>query len=196
MLGPLLFIIYINGILTNIESDVYLFADDTKIFRKISTLNDSLALQKDIHSLENWTKLWPLDFNQEKCHILTLGKFVNITHKHRYKVVDFESQHVFDEKVLGVIFDSNMSFEEHISAKIKKVNSIAGLIRRSFTFLNCNSFKKIYTTFVRPSHLEYAQSVWSPYLTKYIDALENVQIRATKLLDGFGNLEYPERLKI
>ena len=88
VLGPLLFIIYINDILTNIESDGYLFADDTniesdgylfaddtKIFRKISTLNDSLAPQKDIHSLE--TKFWLLGFNRHKCHILTLGKFVN-----------------------------------------------------------------------------------------------------------------------
>ena len=161
VLGPLLFIIYINDILTNIESDGYLFADDTKIFRNISTLNDSFSLQKDIHSLENWDKLWLLGFNQDKCHILTLGKFVNITHTHRCKVADYEIEHVFDEKDLGVIFDSNMSFEEHISAKIKKANSIAGLIRRSFTFLKCKSFKKTYTAFPLP-HLEYAQSVWSP----------------------------------
>ena len=140
VLGPLLFIIYINDILTNIESDGYLFADDTKIFRKISTLNDSLALQKDIYSLENWCKLWLLGFIREKCHYLTLGKCVNITHPHRYQVADYEIEHVFDD--LGVIFDFNMYFKEHISAKIKKANSIAGLIRRSFTFLKCNSFKK------------------------------------------------------
>ena len=102
--APLLFISYINDILTNIESDGYLFADETKIFRIISTLNDSLPLQKDIHSLENWTKLWLLGFNQDKFHILTLGKVVNITH--RYKVADYEIEHVFDEKDLGVIFDS------------------------------------------------------------------------------------------
>ena len=65
--------------------------------------------------------------------LLTLGKFVNITHTHRYKVADYEIEHVFDEKDLGVIFDSNMSVEEQISAKIKKANSIAGLIRRRFT---------------------------------------------------------------
>ena len=72
VLGPLFFIIYINDILTNIGSDGYLFSDDTKIFRKFSTLNDSLALQKDIHSLENWTKVWLLGFNQGKCPFLTL----------------------------------------------------------------------------------------------------------------------------
>ena len=87
-----------------------------------------------------------------------------------------------------------MSFEEHISTKVRIANSIVGLIRRSFTFLDCKSFVKMYTAFVRP-HLEYAQSVWAPHLTKYIDMLENVQVRATKLVDGLSNLEYPDRLK-
>ena len=54
-----------------------------------------------------------------------------------------------------------------------------GLIRRSFSYLDCEMFKKRYTTLVRP-HLEYAQPVWSPHLRKHIKQLENVQIRATK----------------
>ena len=52
---------------------------------------------------------------------------------------------------------------------------------------------KIFTAFVRP-HLEYGQAIWSPYLRKYINLIENVQIRATKLVDGFGKLSYNERL--
>ena len=107
VLGSLLFIIYINDILTNVECDGYLFADDTKIFREISTLNDSITLQKDIHSLESWTKRWLLGFNRDKCHILTLGKFVNITHTHRYTVAGYEIEHVFEEKDLGVIFNED-----------------------------------------------------------------------------------------
>ena len=69
-----------------------------------------------------------------------------------------------------------------------------GLIRRSFSFLDKVLFKKLYVTFVRP-HLEYAQSVWAPHLKKYVDMLEKVQIRGTKLVDRFGNLSYEERLK-
>ena len=103
-------------------------------------------------------------------------------------------EHVFDEKDLGVTFDSDMSFGEHIANKINKANSITGLIRRSFTFLDCASFTKLYCAMVRP-HLEYAQSIWSPHLLKDIDAIENVQIRATKLVDGLSNLSYSERLR-
>ena len=70
-----------------------------------------------------------------------------------------------------------------------------GLIRRTFCYLDAELFKKLYTTFVRP-HLEYAQSVWSPHLRSQIKQLENVQIRATKLVDGMRDMEYSDRLRM
>ena len=72
---------------------------------------------------------------------------------------------------------------------------MAGLIRRSFTYLEPMLFKKLYVAFVRP-HLEYGNSVWSPYLRKHVNAIEKVQIRATKAVDGFGQMTYEERLRI
>ena len=63
--------------------------------------------------------------------------------------------------------DAELKFEEHMSTKIKKANSIGGLIRRSFSYLDCKLFKKLYPTFARP-HLEYAQASWSPHLIKHI----------------------------
>ena len=193
-LGPVLFVIYINDILDNIKSDGLLFADDTKIFRKITSKEDALVLQSDIRSLEEWSNLWQLEFNLDKCHVLTLGKFDHIMYTHHYKVGGGEIEHVFEEKDLGVIIDSELNFHEHISTKVRIANGIVGPIRRSFTFLDCKSFIKMYSAFVRP-HLEYAQAVWAPHLAKYVDMLENVQIRATKLVDGLGNLEYSDRLK-
>ena len=126
--------------------------------------------------------------------MLTLGEFHNIMHTQRYKINGQELEHVLVEKDLGVKVDAALRFEEHISEKVKKANTMVGLIRQSFSFLDCELFKKLYTTFVRP-HLEYAQSVWSPHLLKQINILENVQIRATKLVDGLQHLDYPERLK-
>ena len=102
---------------------------------------------------------------------------------------------MFEEKDLGVIIDMELTFEEHITAKVKKANQIMGLIRRTFSYLEKDTFKRLYTTFVRP-HLEYAQSVWSPHLRKYIRLIENVQERATKLVDGMKNLDYGERLEM
>ena len=100
----------------------------------------------------------------------------------------------FNEKDLEVIIDLELLFEEHISTKVRVANVIMGLIRRSFSHLDCKSFTKIYTASVRP-HLVYAQSVWAPHFRKHINMLENVQIRATKLVDGVENMDYPELLK-
>ena len=194
VLGPVLFIIYINDILDNIDSEGFLFADDTKIFRSITSKEDAMALQSDIDSLEAWSRTWLLRFNPKKCHVLSLGKLENTCYTMRYKIYESELEHVFEEKDLGVTVDMQLKFEEHIASKIRTANAMMGVIRRSFSFLSCYLFRKLYIAFVRP-HLEYAQAVWAPYSAKLIKMIENVQIRATKLVDGMGSLDYPERLR-
>ena len=194
VLGPLLFVVYINDLLDTISSAGLMFADDTKIFRLISSREDALELQSDIAKLEDWSNTWQLRFNPDKCHVLSLGKFENIKYTLRYVVYNNEIEHVFDEKGLGVTIDSELKFDEHIAKKFRVANTIVGQIRRSFSYLDCDTFRRIYTAFVR-SHLEYGQTIWSPYLLRNINAVENVQVRATKLVDGLGKLEYSERLK-
>lgn len=194
VLGPVLFVVYINDLLDNISSDGLMFADDTKIFRRITTYEDAIELQSDINKLEEWSNTWQLNFNPDKCHVLTMGKFHNIRHAHRYAVYGDEIEHVFEENDLGIVIDSELKFEEHIAKKVRIANGIVGQIRRSFSYLDCDTFRRIFIAFVRP-HLEYGQSTWSPYLTRNIKAIENVQMRATKLVDGLGKLEYSERLR-
>ena len=194
VLGPVLFVIYINDILDDIDSHGLMFADDTKIFRMISSKEDSENLQKDVNSLEKWSSTWKLEFNSEKCHVLTLGKFENICYTNRYTICEKEMEHVYTEKDLGVTIDENLRFEEHLSNKIRVANALVGRIRSSFTFLDAQTFTRLFTSLVRP-HIEYAQAVWSPYLEKHIKMIENVQIRATSLVDGIGDLCYEDRLK-
>ena len=194
VLGPVLFVIYINDLLDVISSDGFMFADDTKIFRKITSLADALMLQDDLQKLEEWSNIWLLKFNADKCHVLTLGKFQDIKHAHRYSLCQYELEHVPSEKDLGITIDEELKFEDHITRKIQIANGIVGQIRRSFSYLSTETFRRLYVAFVRP-HLEYCQAVWSPHLMRYINALENVQIRATKLVDGLANLDYSERLR-
>ena len=85
-------------------------------------------------------------------------------------------EHVEDEKDLGITIDSELTFAEHISRKVRIANAIVGQIRHSFSYLDCDSFRYIFVAFVRP-HLEYDQNVWSPHLQKHVNILENVQIR-------------------
>ena len=188
VLWPVLFVIYINDILGNLSSEGFLFADDTKIFRKITLRENAINLQFNIKAFEDWSRKWLLCFHPNKCHVLSFGKFENIMHTERYKICDKELEHVFEQKDLGVTVDSELTIEEHISAKIRVANAIVGLIRRSFMFLDGSMFKRLSSTLIKNTHNQ-----GGPHTKKCINLLENVQIRATKLVDGLGDIEYKER---
>ena len=88
-----------------------------------------------------------------------------------------------EEIDLGVVFDTKLSLRNHINMSINKANRLLGIIRRSFCALDNTSCTLIYKAIVRP-HLEYAATIWNPYKKGYIDDLEKVQRRATKLLQN------------
>ena len=136
-----MFVVYINDLPEAVTSEALLFADDTKLYRQITSREDAHILQCGLDSLRDWSEKWLLKFNLDKCHVLTLGKFDNTMYTHRYNMYGDELEHVFEEKDLGVTIDSEQRFEEHISEKVKKANTIVGLIRRSFSFLDCQLFK-------------------------------------------------------
>ena len=98
------------------------------------------------------------------------------------------------EKDVGVTIDNKLSFEQHISDKLNKANSIVGLIRRTFEYLDMKTLRLLYTSLAWP-YLEYANPLWNPYLKKHIDMIENVQRRATKMVPGLADLTYHDRLK-
>ena len=96
-------------------------------------------------------------------------------------ILEYRSS-VWDPYTQGLI-DNRLTFENHINEKVNKANSIMGVIRRTFEFLDIKTFRLLFTPLVRP-HIEYANQVWNPYLKKHIDMLENVQRRATKSIPG------------
>ena len=96
-------------------------------------------------------------------------------------------------KDIGVTFDSSLNFEAHMSEKIYNANSMMGIIRCTFEYLDDKCFSTI-KSLVRP-HIEYANLVWSPYLMIHLTALENVPCRATKLIPEYKELDYKECLK-
>ena len=78
VLGPLLFVIYINDLPDKLESSSLMFADDTKIFKDITLENDIQALQRDLVKLEEWSSIWLLKFHPDKCKVLTIGNLERI----------------------------------------------------------------------------------------------------------------------
>ena len=107
---------------------------------------------------------------------------------------NYKLQNVNSTKDLGVIIDNKLTFNEHISEKIKKANCMLGLIKRNFKYLDEKTFISLYKSLVR-SQLEYATSVWFPYKKGLINEIESIQKRATKLISNLQNLTYIERSK-
>ena len=193
VLGALLFVIYINDLPENIDSDLYLFADDTKFFRQINSSQDCWTVQKDLNLLELWSRKWLLKFHPDKCVVLRL-KSNQETAKYTYRLNNHEVKSVSSVKDLGITVDEELKFREHMISKVNKANAVMGTIRRTFKYLDYGAFKMIYCAHVRVQ-VEYASPVWCPYLKKDIKLIENVQKKATKRLYGLRNLSYEERLK-
>ena len=198
VLGPLLFVVFINDLPEVIDdgSVMYLFADDTKLFRHIRRLHDTEVLQNDVDGMNEWGVEWGMFYHPSKCHALKLGHRISELNDtfSPYTLGGTHLETVPTEKDLGVTIDCDLNFEQHMIEKVNKANKMVGIIRRSFVCLDASTFLQLYKAMVRP-HLEYANMVWSPQTKKYIELIENVQRRATKMIPGFSDLSYPDRLK-
>ena len=166
VLGPILFLIYINDLPEIVNSAVKLFADDTKVYREIASNEDCDILQQDLNNLSRWTDTWLLRFNAAKCKSMHLGR-KNIQHKYYIKEEDktIEVEQISIEKDVGVTFDNDLKFSEHIAICVKKANQKLGLIRRSFEYIDKDMHLILYKSLVRPT-LDYASVVWAPSLKK------------------------------
>ena len=185
VLGPLLFLIYINDLDDNITSNVLKFADDTKVFRKDG---DKQHLQNDLDRLVKWSEKWQMLFNFGKCKCLHTGHGnLDVNYKMGYIVLGTTEK----ENDLGVTISAEVS--EQCGIAVSKGNQILGLIRRNITYKDKKLIIPLYKAIVRP-HLEYCIQAWRPYRKKDIDILERIQRRATKIIPQLGDLSYEERL--
>lgn len=73
VLGHILFVIYINDMPDHVDSEAYLFADDTKVYKEIKTQTDTTSLQKDLDNLQEWSDKWLLKFHPNKCKVMTVS---------------------------------------------------------------------------------------------------------------------------
>ena len=191
VLGPVLFVIFINDLPSVIQSIARIFADDTKMFRSLKTPADALTLQEDISNLQKWSKTWQLSFNETKCKVLHLGPS-NPNHNYIMNGITLES--LEKEKDLGIIIDSKLKFHTHTAAVISKANQILAVIKKTFLSLDSTTLPMLYKSLVRP-HLEYGNCIWGPHYVMDTKAVERVQRRATKLVKVIKELPYTERLK-
>ena len=186
VLGPILFLIYINDLDDSITSNVLKFADDTKLFRKVNTDGDKQHLQNDLDKLVKWS-----DVQFWKCKCLHTGhRNLNVN----YKMGDTVLGTTVKEKDLGVTISTDMKVSEQCGIAASKGNQIFRFIRRNITYNGKKLIIPLYKAIVRP-HLEYCIQAWRPYRKKDIETLERIQRRATKMIPELRDLSYEERLK-
>ena len=194
ILGPLLFLIYINDLPSSLSSSKpLLFADDTKCLKTIRDLSDSQLLQSDIDSLSEWSNTWLLPFNPSKCVILRFfSSSPDLTPAYYLDNTPISISNL--QKDLGVTISSDLSWSQHYSNISSKAYKILGLLRRSFNSTNSVQTKKMLYLSLIKSRITYASQLWRPHKKKDIEILERVQRRATKFILQDYNSDYKSRL--
>jgi len=173
VLGPFLFVLYINDLPDNVTCGIKLFADDTKIYSTVKDISDILLLQKNLDTVNEWSHKWLLKFIADKCKLLQLGNS-SLANYYLFNPDDLSRSlicRVTEEKDLGVWCTSDMKTSLQVQKTVAKVMQTLGMLKRSLKFLSKDSFLFLYRTYIRP-HLEYCAPSWLSYLAKDIDALE------------------------
>ena len=190
VLGPILFLIFINDIDCGVLNWILKFADDTKLFGKVNTSAEAASLQKDVDTLCNWASTWQMEFNVEKCKTMHLGSR-NV--RHNYSMNGQKLEEVKSERDLGVIITNDLKVSEQCRQACNRANRMLGLIRRTISSRDPVILTRLYKSLVRP-HLEYSSVAWSPHYRKDRDMIEKVQHRFTRLFGALRQLDYDSRL--
>ena len=184
VIGPILFLVYINDITDNVKSNVRLFADDTLIYRKIQSAGDSLILQSDLDIVSQWCRDWQLSLNIEKCVAMSITRSpMRSVSQTPYHISGTTLEFVSEYKYLGVVFSSNLSFKTHVREIVGSADRTLRLCNRVLRGSQSCVKEVAYFSLVRPL-LEYCCAVWNPYEKGLTLELERVQRRAARFVKG------------
>ena len=184
VLGPALFLVYINDLPETINSTPRLFADDCMLYRVIESQEDAEKLQQDLERLEAWEEKWSMQFAEEKCKVLRVTRKLprNVIRKD-YKIHKYSLEIVSSAKYLGVTIDSSLTFNQHIDEVIAKADRTRQFLQRNIHSCHQDIKNTSYCTFVRPV-LEYCCTVWDPHKRNdtQVNRIEAVQNRAARFV--------------
>ena len=196
VLGPILFLILINDIDVNIDSKVSLFADDTRIMRKVKLEDDVEDLQADLQKLYQWQEDNNMAFNGSKFEVLRYGKNTTLKDSTFYLTPNYEN--IIEEKEslrdLGIIMANDASFSQHIEKVCSKVKQKSGWIMRTFQTRKTWFMKMMWKTLVQ-GHVDYCSQLYFPHKSSDMEKLENLQKIYTRKIPEVRDLNYWERLK-
>ena len=194
ILGPLLFLVYINDIVSNIQSNIRLFADDTSLYIIVEHINSAaLTLNKDIETITSWSKKWLVTFNPSKTESLTVSRKRNKPVHPSLKMLDEEISEKESHKHLGVILSNDGSWHLHIEHIKSKAWKRINLMRKLKFILNRDCLETIYFSFIRPI-LEYADVIWDNCTKDEKEELDKIQHEAARIVTGATKLVSIENL--
>ncbi len=182
VLGPCLFLFYINDLPEGLRSEVRLFADDTVVYISVSLVQDAETLQRDLAKLEEWEKKWGMQFHPGKCQVIIFTRKRKPI-RHTYMLHGQALENVKEAKYLGVTFQEDMKFTTHIDNISASANRSLGFIKRNLRINSTQLKTTAYKALVCPL-LEYAPTVWDPHTQKGIKQVEKVQRRAARYVQN------------
>ncbi|XP_038045149.1 uncharacterized protein LOC119719722 [Patiria miniata] len=185
VLGPLLFLIYINDLPECIRSSTTtcrLSADDSVLYKHITSTDDTASLQQDLDALQDWEAKWLMHLNATKCQV------VQVTHKWKPFPASYTIHgHVLgvstSARYLGVHIDSRLSFNTHIDNITRKATGTKAFFSRNLSHSSQKVKEAVYTTFIRPS-VEFAATSWDPHTQRNTKKLEQVQRSSARFVMG------------
>ena len=191
VLGPVLFLIFIDDLEDGIKNMVYKFADDTKVLAQVQSAAERKVLQEDLDKLTEWANKWQMSFNTKKCKVMHVGR---VNQGFKYIMEGQTLDTVDSEKDLGIMISSDLKSSNQCILACSKANKMLGMIKRTISYKKPEIMVRLYKSLVRP-HLEYCVSAWAPHYAKDKELLERVQHRFTRLIKEVRGKDYVDRLK-
>ena len=196
VLGPLLFLLYINDLEVDIKSDIKFFADDTMLFSIVKDPGTSAyELNHDLDIIHKWAHQWKLEFNPDPTKQATEVLFSCKKSSPTHPQIVFNGTVVgkmSEQKHLGLILDSKLSLEKHLNENIIKATKNLGIIKHLSRFLLLKTLDQMYKALVR-SHLDYCdviyhipskQDQFGVTLNSLIEKVERIQYQAALAVTG------------
>jgi len=184
VLGPLLFLIFINDLPRALSCSLKLFADDSAMYSEVERDEGSFSatLQSDLKALDVWCKTWQLKLNKSKCYVMRISRR-RVRTVPTYSLDGVPLTVVNSVKYLGIHITHDLRWNEHICKIVGLASQRLRFVQRIFR--NCPEIVKEtgYVALVRPL-LEYCAPVWSPHVATQIDTIEMVQRRAARFVKG------------
>jgi hypothetical protein len=195
VLGPILFLLYINDIESVCcgTTKLQLFADDAKLYSSINIDAVSVSLQQSLDNLAAWSIDWQLVINISKCAVLSVSTIPPKPHVYYINGTDLSNHSSCTD--LGVVLNEDLSFHKHINSIVSKARFRVSILFRGFISRDHSIMRRAFIAYIRPI-LEYNSVVWSPSLLYLIELLESVQRSFSKRLPSLSSLTYAERLAV